>query len=277
MRTARLFPLLLLVAVLMAPEGLSAGETPRFRLTVGMAFPAGSSSTSLTREGTFRFPQEALPEAGPYPYTLRQGSDRPGGGELEGHVRFGPVGLAYAWTEKWLLEFELFVRPPSRGYAYGDLRFTSAADGLDYEGLYQRTFGVRFTDVLFGVAFRPVVPEALQRHGFEIGMAAGPSFVSARRLPYSGDPPPVRGVAFGARIRAAYDFYFLPALSLGAFAEFRYARARASAVLATETLTYSAGPVAEFEPLVRPTELGLLSFPIEGSGLYLGIRFGFRI
>ncbi len=248
---------------------------PRMGLSMGMAFAAAIALASGVREGTFRFPDEPSPEAGPYPSSLETRS--PGWGDAPWEVsRAGPFCLTYEWKKNWLLELDLFSYDGGYSFMSGQLHFTSSKDGLAYFGNYDAEYRVRFFDLLAGVAYRSAIPRTAERQSLEIGVAAGPGLVSLdKRVVADGES---RGrlhrTAFCARARAAWDYHFLPEFSLGIFAEYRFVRTTVPPTTdLVEPTFFLEGDSVEF---VRLTEVNAPSLSLQGSRLFCGIRAGFR-
>lgn len=134
-----------------------------------------------------------------------------------------------------------------------------------------------FDALLAGLAYRVAVPGPLSRVSLEIGAAAGPGWF--RITPNPGLIPPARKVVPAFRGQIAFDFYFVPGLSLGVFADYRYARAAVPAVSATgrvafydvdDTLPYDTGPLFRDILLVVP------GLAVELNGATIGARLTFR-
>jgi len=243
----------------------------RFRLNLAVGFP-NTGGASFGGTGAFRFPEEGAPEAGPYPLALQGYS---GGGSAR--LKLGPFGLAYDWREDWAAEVE--IMPFGLGYnnIEGEMTFTSSLDGLPYRGDYYSAYSVDCLALLFGLSYRPIAPSALQRHAFEAGLAAGPALVS---LKSAGEGsfllPSARKVAVCARVRAAYDFYIVPAFSLGAFAGYCYTETSFSGLEGSMTAFFSSS-AEPYTEIHRPTTTALPDLPVKASGFYWGLRVSFRI
>jgi hypothetical protein len=250
-------------------EGSAPGRRRRFRLSV-----AGSSSSPIQhlrqREGSFRFPNEPPPESGPYPLAIVALA-----GPTDGWLpSWGPVSLAYDWNERWSAEVEAFSAPGNRGAMDAELAFTSGVDGLAYAFPFGETHLAKYTGLVAGVTYRPLSPSALRRSVVEIGAAAGPAFVSVSTF-YPGVP--AKKTAFCGRIQVAYDFYFIPAVSVGASAGYRYMKTSVpeEPVLWDIVFEESIPPYAA--TLQRPTEITLPDLSVDGSGPFIALRIGFRI
>jgi hypothetical protein len=251
-----------------APANAEGSAPGRFRLSV-----AGSSSSPIQhlrqRGGSFRFPNEPPPESGPYPLAIVALA-----GPTDGWLpSWGPVSLAYDWNERWSAEVEAFSAPGNRGAMDAELAFTSGVDGLAYAFPFGETHLAKYTGLVAGVTYRPLSPSALRRSVVEIGAAAGPAFVSVSTF-YPGVP--AKKTAFCGRIQVAYDFYFIPAVSVGASAGYRYMKTSVpeEPVLWDIVFEESIPPYAA--TLQRPTEITLPDLSVDGSGPFIALRIGFR-
>lgn len=248
---------------------------PGLGLTIAMSPTAAIASTSLSQDGTFRFPDEPSPESGPYPSPFY--SESPAGHEKPLEVtRLGPFCLTYDWKKNWLLELDVFSYGGGSGAVFGNLRFTSSRNGETYFSVYSAVYQPRFLDLLAGLAYRSPISGTADRQALEIGLAAGPSFVSLeKRINYVQGLVRLRRTAFCARARAAWDYRISPTFSLGIFAEYRLVRT--SALASTDLVDLEFGPEGILgEGTVRSTEVSAPGFPLEGSRLYCGFRSGFR-
>lgn len=244
---------------------------PRFRLSVAARFPTARGS-SFGGAGAFRFPEETGPEAGPYPLSL-QGYT----GEEDQGLKLGPFGIAYDWRKRWTAELELMPFRLGYNYIQGEMDFTSSLDGLPYEGFYYSGYAANCLALLAGLNYRLIAPSALQRHAVEAGLAAGPAFVNLKN---TGEGsfllPSANEVAICARVKAAYDFYVVPAFSLGAYAGYLYAETSFSGLEGSMTTLF----IATAEPYTerhRPTAAALPVLPVKASGFYWGLRVSFRL
>jgi hypothetical protein len=243
----------------------------RFRLNLAMRSPI-KAGTSLGGPGAFRFPEETAPEAGPYPLSLsgysHEGSD---------HLKPGPLGIAYDWRANWAAEIEIMPFRLAYNYVQGDMAFTSSLDGLPYGGYYYSEYTVDCLALLVGLSYRPIASSALQRHAVEAGLAFGPAFVSLKN---AGEGtfllPSASKLAVSARIKAAYDFYIVPAFSLGAFAGYLYTEASFSGLEGSMMALFTAA-AEPYTELHRPTTTALPDLPVKAGGFYWGLRVSFRI
>jgi len=249
-------------------EGSAPGRRSRFRLSV-----AGSSSSPIQhlrqREGSFRFPNENPPESGPYPLAIVALA-----GPTDGWLpSWGPISLAYDWNERWSAEVEAFSAPGTGGSMYAELAFTSGIDGRAYAAPYGESHRVKYTGLVAGVTYRPLSPSALRRHVVEIGAAAGPAFVSVSRI---YPDVPAKKTAFCGRIQVAYDFYFIPAVSVGASAGYRFMKTRVSEEPFLNEIVFEESIPPYAATLQRSTEITLPDLSVDGSGPFIALRIGFR-
>jgi hypothetical protein len=249
-------------------EGSAPGRRRRFRLSV-----AGSSSSPIQhlrqREGSFRFPNETPPESGPYPLAIVALF-----GPTDGWLpSWGPVSLAYDWNERWSAEVEAFSAPGNRGAMDAELAFTSGVDGLAYAFTFGETHLAKYKGLVAGVTYRPLSPSALRRSVVEIGAAAGPAFVSVSTF-YPGVP--AKKTAFCGRIQVAYDFYFIPAVSVGASAGYRFMKTSVPEEPVLWDIVFEESTHPHLATLQRPTEITLPDLSVDGSGPFIALRIGFR-
>ena len=249
-------------------EGSAPGRRRRFRLSV-----AGSSSSPIQhlrqRGGSFRFPNETPPESGPYPLAINALA-----GPTDGWLpSWGPVSLAYDWNERWSAEVEAFSAPGNGGTMDAELAFTSGVDGLAYAAPFGETHLAKYTGLVAGVTYRPLSPSALRRSVVEIGAAAGPAFVSVSTF-YPGVP--AKKTAFCGRIQVAYDFYFVPAVSVGATAGYRFMKTSVPKEPVLYDIVFEESAPPHAATLQRPTEITLPDLSVDGSGPFIALRIGFR-
>jgi len=249
-------------------EGSAPGRRSRFRLSV-----AGSSSSPIQhlrqREGSFRFPNEPPPESGPYPLAIVALF-----GPTDGWLpSWGPISLAYDWNERWSAEVEAFSAPGNRGAMDVELAFTSGLDGLAYAFPFGETHLAKYTGLVAGVTYRPLSPSALRRSVVEIGAAAGPAFVSVSTF-YPGVP--AKKTAFCGRIQIAYDFYFVPAVSVGGVAGYRYMKTSVPEEPVLWDIFFEESTPPYAATLQRLTEIALPDLSVDGSGPFIALRIGFR-
>jgi len=249
-------------------EGSAPERWTRFRLSV-----AGSSSSPIQhlrqREGSFRFPNENPPESGPYPLEITALA-----GPTDGWLpSWGPVSLAYAWNERWSAEVEAFSAAGTWGSMDAELAFTSGVDGRAYAAPFGESHRVKYTGLVAGVTYRTLSPSALRRSVVEIGAAAGPAFVSVSRV---YPDVPARKTAFCGRVQAAYDFYFVPAVSVGAAAGYRFMKTSVSEEPFLSEIVFEESIPPYAATLQRPTEITLPDLSVDGGGPFIVLRIGFR-
>ncbi|MGZ5555271.1 MAG: hypothetical protein ACXW3H_05890 [Candidatus Aminicenantales bacterium] len=257
------------------PTGVPAPSphSSRFRLSLATTTTFGRPNRGIVRtfEAPWRFSGSIpLGESGVYSAPFFQ-SDYAG---ASAWILPGPVSLAYELTETWLPEIEVFFTPGEGRGIWGDLSFVSTTDGRTYEGRVGTNLSANFSSVLVGLNYRPIAPSRLDRTTLEVGISAGPArvkigpeYVQATLVPAD------RKTVLSVRVHAAYDFFFVPAFSLGAFVDYRYLEASFAAMTGTtEAIFYGSG----VEPITRQVEVSLPVLTISRSGIGAGIRIGFR-
>ncbi|MGZ5453876.1 MAG: hypothetical protein ACXW2R_06720 [Candidatus Aminicenantales bacterium] len=257
------------------PTGVPAPSphSSRFRLSLATTTTFGRPNRGIVRtfEAPWRFSGSIpLGESGVYSAPFFQ-SDYAG---ASAWILPGPVSLAYELTETWLPEIEVFFTPGEGRGIWGDLSFVSTTDGRTYEGRVGTNLSANFSSVLVGLNYRPIAPSRLDRTTLEVGISAGPArvkigpeYVQATLVPAD------RKTVLSVRVHTAYDFFFVPAFSLGAFVDYRYLEASFAAMTGTtEAIFYGSG----VEPITRQVEVSLPVLTISRSGIGAGIRIGFR-
>jgi len=262
------------------PAGVPTGvpspspRRSRFRLSLATTTTFGRPDRGMVRtfEAPWRFSGSVPPgESGVYTAPFFQTSYA----EASAWILPGPVSLAYELTEKWLPEIEVFFTQGGEGHGiWGDLSFVTTTDGRTYEGRVGTNLSANFSSVLVGLNYRPIAPSRLERTTLEVGISAGPArvkigpeYVQATLVPAD------RKTVLSARVHAAYDFFFVPAFSLGAFVDYRYLEASFAAMTGTtEAIFYGSG----VEPITPQVEVSLPALTISRSGMSAGIRIGFR-
>jgi hypothetical protein len=252
---------------------------PRFKLSLSGVYPSEAVSNLNNCDGSFYFPEEAPSERGPYlaEFTAwsRTGPSR---------IALGPFSLSYELTEHLSAEVEFFTRGGSSSSWSGWMEFTSSADGKTYWGNFYHGYEARFTSFLLGLTCRSGAPTINRRHVVEIGAAVGPAWVRgtaySSSLPDEFPLPSVRKVAFAGRVQAGYDYYLVPALSIGLFVGYRYMETTFTGVVSSGIAQFWEDGVQTTEQppsFERLTEISLPSLPVKGSGAFLGFRIGVRI
>lgn len=190
------------------------------------------------------------------------------------------MSLAYEWSERWSAEIEvLFSNWRAGGNEIGALSFTSVDDGKTYEvDFISFSYRTNFSAALLGLTYHPFAPSEFRRHIVEAGMAFGPAWAKITGDGFWQLAPSAGKLTFSARAHAAYDFYFIPTLSVGAVVGYRYLRANFPESTATLTLNFwemaYPYPVNDIE---RLTEVTIPSRKADASGFYIGLRLGVRI
>jgi hypothetical protein len=254
------------------PAALQAGlpslrTWPRFRISVAGSLVRPTEHLRLPG-GTFRFPEEAPPEAGPYPFLMeyQAGPHDAWAGTL------GPVSLAYDWSDRWSVEIEGSRSPATMGSMDGTLRFTSSLDGREYVASAGESRQLSYASLLAGLTYRLLSPSAFSRHSIEAGAAVGPAFVSYTLM----NVLVVRKTAFCGRFQAAYDYSIVPAVSVGAFAGYRFMKTTIPGDVLPSLIVFQESGNPSGGTLERPTEIRLPDLSIDGSGGFMGLRIGFR-
>ena len=262
-----------------ATAGRTAGPEqsgrPRFRLSVGASFDA-VGRISREAQGSFRFPGETPPEAGPYPASFTQHSDY----LRDRHFRPSNVGLGYEMTPHIVVEAEYFFLGSPTSFAWGDLEFTSSLDGRPYRGVGNALIEARFSGFLVGLSLRPLAPSALERHIFEIGAAAGPAQARGTVGLFPAEVVgrlAVRKTALAGRIRASYDFYPVPAVSVGAVVDWRLMQTNLSGLTSSGNANFVDTVDDSTAPFLRLTEVAFPPLAVKATGFYWGLRIGVRI
>lgn len=248
---------------------------PRFRLGLASTMYFRSERwESRTTDGSWSFRGDVPPgETGPYAATIYQGRQK--GVDW---AAWGPINLAYDWTEHWSSEIELSVLGECRdGYGWAEARFVSTADGETYHAYYWYDQVARFDSVLFGLSYHPIAAVHGRRSSLEIGAAAGPARVAVET--FDALLPAEKKTVLSARVHAAVDHYFTPHFSLGVFCSYRRCQATfPDAVGTAEASFWDVNDVYyEAEPLIRSILVTVPPRMFSRSGVTYGIRIGFRI
>jgi hypothetical protein len=250
----------------------SAQKWPRLRLTWLPGLRIGKAY--FWKEGvvSFRFNEDLPPgEAGPYTSTYYwEENSRP-------TFLFGRLTLAYQWHPRLAAEIEWSALSHMTDHL-ADLRFASTLDGLTYWGVFGSYETMRSTSLLIGLSFRPLPPTTLQPHAVEIGVAAGPAWsrTFASDWYLGGDRLVVdRSTTWTARVRVSYDYHFSPALSMGAFGEYRRLQADVPTHEVSEMLDFQAVADPYGQTLMRMTAVTLPARTLSMGGFSCGLKFGF--
>jgi hypothetical protein len=262
------------------PAKRSAAKTrrPRFRVTLTATLPIPMSGYyfHMEQEGTFRFPQESVPgEAGPFAVTVDQIQPK-----FLREFYLGPLSLTCDLAENIAAEIELLAS--GRADAGGQtawLSFWSSADSETYVHSFRADHTMSFVAALAGLAYRTKAPSASQANIIEIGAAAGPAWTRLGLLFSSADfsTRTFRKTALTWRLQAAFDHYFTPTLSLGAFAGYRSLGAEYPGTTVTADLGYWESDDITSATTPRTTEVTLPGPKISWSGYFFAVRIGIRI
>ena len=250
----------------------SRKRRPLFRLTWAPGIDAGQDLWDVTEEDiTFRFTED-LPPAELGPYTSRVYVEN-----LRSSFSLGRIGLAYEWSRRLSSEIELHMSRHKTN-RFGDLVFNSTLDGIEYRAIWGEDETLNSLSLLAGLTFRPLPPDLLQHHVIEAGVAAGPAWISASATGWLMPEPTriSRDLTWTARARIAYDYYFNPAFSMGAFAECRWLRADIpSYTMSAYWLDFHESDDYYGNVLNRVAEVTVPGRTIPMGGFACGLRFGF--
>lgn len=245
---------------------------PLFRLTWAPGIDAGQDLWDVTEEDiTFRFTED-LPPAELGPYTSRVYVEN-----LRSSFSLGRISLAYEWSRRLSSEIELHISRHKTN-RFGDLVFNSTLDGIEYRAIWGEDETLNSLSLLAGLTFRPLPPDLLQHHVIEAGVAAGPAWISAFATGWWMPEPTriSREMTWTARARVAYDYYFNPAFSMGAFAEYRWLRADIpSYTTSAYWLDFHESDDYYGNVLNRVAEVTVPGRTIPMGGFACGLRFGF--
>ncbi|MCJ7484631.1 MAG: hypothetical protein MUQ25_00495 [Candidatus Aminicenantes bacterium] len=245
---------------------------PRLKLTWAPGINAGQDLWDSTEEDiTFRFTED-LPPAELGPYTSRVYVEN-----LRSSFSLGRISLAYEWSRRLSSEIELHISRHKTN-RFGDLVFNSTLDGIEYWAIWGEDETLNSLSLLAGLTFRPLPPDLLQHHVIEAGVAAGPAWISASATGWLMPEPTriSREMTWTARARVAYDYYFNPAFSMGAFAEYRWLRADIpSYTTSAYWLDFHESDDYYGNVLNRVAEVTVPERTIPMGGFACGLRFGF--
>ncbi len=264
------------------PAPFRPRRTHRFRLRLPFTVPISTDTKyddSDTAQTSFRFPGDVpAGEVGPYPMSLTRRPWWLGFPPNDNGSGFDSVSLAYEWSERWSAEVEvLFSGWRTGGGEIGALTFTSVGDGKTYTvDFISFSYQTNFSAALLGLTYRPYAPSEFRRHIVEAGLAFGPAWAKIAETDFWQSVSYARKLTLSARAHAAYDFYVIPTLSLGAVVGYRYLRANFPESTATDTLNFwdTADPYNYIE---RLTEVTIPSRKADASGFYIALRLGVRI
>jgi hypothetical protein len=178
------------------------------------------------------------------------------------NVFYGPVSLGYDLTDRISAEIELLRSGTAKGLStLGEMVFDSTTDGLEYGAFAGSEYRTDFTSLLAGVVIQSKRPTALDRHIFELGIAAGPAFVRLEARPWATAGSPASSTLRKVALSAVIGYRFLRTDFAGSIysADFDFLEA-------------AGGP----NTITRLTEVALPVRPVEWSSPFLGIRCGFR-
>jgi hypothetical protein len=111
-------------------------------------------------------------------------------------------------------------------------------------------------------------------------VAAGPALVrvatTRSTLIPSAQSQIHRNLTWAATVHAAYDFYFVPAFSMGAFAEYRWLKADVPEYAYTADLEFYQANDLYGSGIRRTTEVRVPGRTVELGGFAYGLRLGLR-
>jgi len=248
-----------------------APKTPRFKLTWSAMVNLGSNWLYGTSTGgAFRFIGDYSDATGPFPADLWSYGSR-------SQFFLGCVDFAYKWNRHFSSEIELYAPGSRDHYALGELRFTSDLDGQDYYSSYSLSETIRSTSVLAGLNYRPF-PSGFLRHqnqAFELGIAAGPAFVRIAEDPFpTGQSLTINRTTLTVRARAAYDFYFGRAVSIGFFGEYRWLKPHIPEYTGTADLNFYQEGSSYSVYINRTTSVTFPGRTFDMGGFACGMRLG---
>jgi len=246
---------------------------PRLKLTWAPGITAAQGLWDITEEDIiFRFTED-LPPAELGPYTSRVYVEN-----LRSSFSLGRISLAYEWSRRLSSEIELHVSRHKTD-RFGDLVFSSTLDGIEYRATWGEDETLNSLSLLAGLTFRPLPPDFLQHHVIEAGVAAGLAWISTSATSWLMPWKPTRisrEMTWTARARVAYDYFFNPAFSMGAFAEYRWLRADIPSYTTTaHWLDFHESNDYYGNVLNRVAEVTVPGRTIPMGGFACGLRFGF--
>lgn len=243
----------------------------RIRLPYTLGLSAGNGSDTDRLQTSFRF-LDSLPDPGPFALVVPCYSSR---GNPSG---FDSVSLGFEFSERWAADLEIVFAEWGDGW-FGDgyPLYESASDGEIYVGnLVFVGRETRFSAALLGLTYRPIAATEYRRHIVEAGMAVGPAWAKSTFQGFlTLAALDAHKLTLAARAYIAYDFYVIPSLSFGAAFGYRHFRADIPALWPTGALTFMTNgvPATSIERLI---EVAVPPQAVDASGLYIGLRTGFR-
>ncbi len=244
----------------------------RFRLTWAPGLYIEPEPKDRKDNVSFRLVDEPLPaDRGPLYGRFSLGRQR---------LTFCPVRLsvAYEWSPHWSAEMELFMSGRYTVWRYASLYLPLNPDGtIDQAFVPDIREDSSSTCLLVGLAFRPSSPAVLRPHVLEAAFGVGPAWVRTTRRTVAQDwtrqDKSETRLAWTARARIAYEYYFTPAFGIGAFAEYRWLAANIPAFALTQAMEFW----GEGEHFSRQVEFAFSgrkqSFNNFASGLRFTLRF----
>ncbi len=221
-----------------AESSLYRSRASRFRLTWAPGLYTQHEPSGGQGDVSFRLVDEPLPtDMGPVTesFTLYQDRER---------VCLGRMSVAYEWSPHWSTDLELFTSGRYSAEWSGSLYLPSTHDGEAYspDSYASIREESNATCLLAGFAFRPFPPAVFRPHVLEAAVGAGPAWIRTTRTTYSLSRTTTgkreTRLAWTARARIAYEYYFTPAFGIGAFVEYRWLTANIPAFTWTETLEF---------------------------------------
>ncbi len=195
-------------------------------------------------------------------------------------LTFCPVRLsvAYEWSAHWSAEMELFMSGRSRVWRYASLHLPLNPDGtIDRAFVPDIREDSSSTCLLFGSAFRSSSPAVFRSHVLEAALGAGPAWVRTTRRTVAQDgtrqDKSETRLAWTVRVRIAYEYYFVPAFGIGAFAEYRWLTANIPAFTLTQAMEFW----GEGEHFSRQVEFTFSGRKLALDNFAAGLRFTLRL
>ncbi len=221
-----------------AESSLYRSRASRFRLTWAPGIDTRPEPSGGRDNVSFRLVDEPLPtDMGPITgsFTFNQEQRR---------LCLGRMSVAYEWTPHWSTDLELFTSGRYSAWWSGSLYLPSTQDGEGYspESYASIREESNATCLLAGLAFRPFPPAVFRPHVLEAAVGAGPAWIRTTRTTLSSSRTTTgkreTRLAWTARARIAYEYYFTSAFGIGAFVEYRWLTANIPTFTWTETLEF---------------------------------------